>query len=194
MREKQLTPWISRTCPAWGYSLIDSILSESRIAGHSAIANRGEIPGVRFWHLLVGDNDFALGGGRYVQVLKSINPRPARARKSPLCLRRSGERIESLQNNDDRPTVRISCASVMGFLSLLRVEETEHARRKDVELPIGGDGGPGLRFWNPLSNADRYNECHLRARHATDRPNTPVKVSRGVWEPNTALTWAIRPC
>ena len=73
---KKSPPWIWRTSPDWGASPIDYILFESAVLAISPNAIRGEISGIRFWHFLVGIPDFAVGGrgggGRYVQVPKSI--------------------------------------------------------------------------------------------------------------------------
>lgn len=58
-----MLPWIWRTRPDWGDNLIDFTLFESKVLSNTPSTIRGEIPSIRFWHLLVGMPDFTLGGG-----------------------------------------------------------------------------------------------------------------------------------
>ena len=66
------SPWIVRADPQWGDNLIDFLMFESEIIGNAAPTISGKVSAIRFLHVIVGYPDFALGGGRYRQVLKAL--------------------------------------------------------------------------------------------------------------------------
>ena len=71
MVNQNKSPWVTRDNPAWGNDLIDFLIFGSEIIGDSVPTICAKVSSIRFWHIVVGFPDFALGGGRYRQVLKA---------------------------------------------------------------------------------------------------------------------------
>ena len=56
-----MSPWIWRTVPDWGDSLIDYILAESKILAIAPDTISAKISGIRFLQIVVGIPDFTVG-------------------------------------------------------------------------------------------------------------------------------------
>ena len=111
-----MEPWIVRTSPDWDDVLIDFILFETRVMGNTVDVVKVKIPGIRFWHLLIGFPDFTVGG-RYLQVLKSARRSRSINRKIPASVAML-ERLNVVQS--ENPTglnIGILTAAVIGFSS-----------------------------------------------------------------------------
>ena len=84
MVNQDKSPRIVRSDPHWHGNLIDFVMFESEIIGNAAPTICGKVSAIRFWHVIVGYPDFALGGGRYRQVLKALRRDHNVQRKLPV--------------------------------------------------------------------------------------------------------------
>lgn len=89
----------------------------------SEVTIRGKVSAVRFWHVWSGLGDFAKGGGRYKEVMKSIVKGSKTKRGIPSGLELVDWALRhALMDEESQPIKdELLCATSMGFLILLRV-------------------------------------------------------------------------
>ena len=132
----------------------------------------GEISDIWFPQLLVGTPDFTLGGGRYVQALKSLKLGSRRNRNVPVEMEIL-TRINATRNEDNPRSVGAVCASMMEFFLLLRVSDLECMWRMGASLPFDTDGNASLRLEIHLAETDRHIDGAFGSSQGGQSPAIP---------------------
>ena len=71
-RGQNQSVWLDSREEGWGGNLMNFILSERDVLGLRASTIRGEISGIRPFHMVSGKNDFARVGARWEFLLKGL--------------------------------------------------------------------------------------------------------------------------
>ena len=94
---------------------------------------------MRFWHILVGNPDFAIGGSRYAQVRKSLSRNSRANRKLPVNLDMMTH-IVGNQNDANPQSAGIGRSALVGFFFLLRVGDLEGLSWAGVSISTDFEG------------------------------------------------------
>ena len=154
---------ISAETATWGENITNWILFETRVMGIKASTVRNKVSSLRYWHILAGYPDFGKWSCMYKQVLNSIAKGDTTLRNYPFNLELMKWAKEEVSTPGKHPESRLNstgagifAAVSVGFFFLLRINEIENLRMKDIRIERDG----GVVFLNlhiKGSKTDQYN-------------------------------------
>ena len=136
---KGFAVWLDTEDEGWGEGLANFILGEHDVSGLTASTARSKISGIRFQHLISGENGFTKVGARWKYLRTGLARKNESANRRPpfnaelSAFSRKNLRVDTSQGESEFNRARKSILIGFGLLSSqLRSLETSHSEKTKI--------------------------------------------------------------